>query len=103
MFVCKLKCCNCDYESEHFVEGYSVHCESHTILCVDRTTNRIRIATLANSHIPEGAETDGQIEAIVLCEGEDVLKTTFGQAEQLPVRCPLCNHKGLRKEILGLD
>jgi hypothetical protein len=103
MIVCKLKCGKCDYESAPFVEGYSVHSDSHTVLCKNRGTNTIRIAELKNKEIGEDAETDSQIEAIAVCDDEEVLKTNLGVEERLGVPCPVCGNKGLDKIIVGVQ
>ena len=103
MIICKLMCCSCDYESPPFAEGYSVHSDSHTILCVNRERNTIRIAELKNKDIGEDVESDSQIEAIAVCDDEEVIKTNLGVEEKLGVPCPACGHVGLDKIIVGVQ
>ena len=102
MIICRLTCPKCSYESDPFDERYSVHSETHTILCLNQESKSIRIAMLRDDDIPEGVSDDKLIEALVLREGEEALQTRVGKEETIHAVCPRCGHWGLQKTILGI-
>ncbi len=103
MFVCVLKCLSCNYESESFVETYSIHSDAHTILCKSPTTGYLRIVRLDSSDIPDAITTDTAIENFATVDDEIVVRTCPGKKEQLDLICPSCDHRGLLKEIVGVQ
>lgn len=102
MFVCRLTCPSCSYESEPFTDGYDVHTDTHTVLCKDRMSKIVRIARLKGSEIPAAASDDFSIESLVRSDNDEVVRTQLGVEEELDAVCPSCGHQTLLKEVMGI-
>lgn len=104
MFVCKIDCIDCDYQSDPFIEGYNLHSDAFTFLCQNSETQEIRFLTLSKSEIPVELVTDDQIESFVTINPpEKIIKSHFGVEEIINIQCPNCGRDGLSKRIIGVN
>lgn len=104
MFVCKLDCSECDYQSEPFIDGYDLHSAESTFICQDSETHKIRFLNLKNSEVPIETLTDDEIESLVpINPSEVIIRSQFGEEEILNIQCPLCGRENLLKKLIGIN
>jgi len=107
MFISRLKCAKCHFQTPTFVDSHSIQDDTHTFLFRNAKTGGIRIAEILSGDLHQAGVnlTADRIDVSTFAEKDEAqLEIPWGKDNvQVATSCPNCGEEGLIKIIEGIQ
>ena len=110
MFISKLICLSCGYESEDFSDGINLHSETYSFVIQNEVSKEIIIKEIPEQAIKKikidigSAGVELLLQKAICKENESLIIIPLAEFDvSIEVECPNCNSNTLMKVLCGMQ